>query len=362
MDPVLAHELRNPLAPIRNGLQLLKLTSDPSIAGEAIAVMERQLNQMVRLVDDLLDINRINRNKLELRKTRVDLASIVQCALETARPQIEAKGHKLTITLPSSPVYLDGDLTRLAQVFCNLLNNSAKYTESGGLISLTAQTEGDEVSVTVRDNGIGIPADSLPSLFAMFSQVDRNLERAEGGLGIGLALVQGLVDAHCGRVSAQSDGPGHGSTFIVHLPIAKTEAHVEHLSQLECKMIANHKILVVDDNRDAASSLAMLLRVMGNETRAAHDGLQALELAEAFRPDLIIMDIGMPKLNGYDTCRRIRDTPWGKGILLVAVTGWNQEEDRRRSKDAGFDHHIVKPIDSAALRRLITDGLECRSL
>ena len=318
-------------------------------------MMERQLGQLVRLVDDLLDISRITRNKLEMRKARIDLWSVVQSAIETARPQIEARGHKLTVTLPPQPVYLDGDLTRLAQVFWNLLNNSAKYTEPGGQIRLTAERQGGETVVTVQDNGIGVPAASLPGLFEMFSQVDRSLERAEGGLGIGLALVKGLTEAHGGSVAVRSEGVGHGCTFVVRLPVAQDNAPPE---KREMHQVATsgpkRRILVVDDNWDGAASLAMLLTVMGNDTRTAHDGLEGVEMAEAFRPDLIVLDIGLPKLNGYDACRRIREQPWGKGILIAAVTGWGQEEDRRRSQEAGFDHHLIKPVGADALEALLT--------
>ena len=352
----LAHELRNPLAPLRNGLQLIRLTPDRATREQAREMMDRQLGQMVRLVDDLLDISRISRNRLELRKARIDLRAVVQSAIETARPQIEASGHELTVTLPPQPVYLDGDLTRLAQVFWNLLNNSAKYTEPGGRISLTAELQGGEAVVTVQDNGIGIPAESLPGLFKIFSQVDRSLERAQGGLGIGLALVKGLTEAHGGRVEVRSEGVGHGCTFIVRLAVAEGEAPAdERQPDAVARPGLKHRILVVDDNRDGAASLAMLLTVMGNDTRTAHDGLEGVEQAEAFRPDLIVLDIGLPKLNGYNACQRIREKPWAKNTLIIAATGWSQDEDRRRSKEAGFDYHLVKPVDAAELHRLLAE-------
>jgi PAS domain S-box-containing protein len=353
----LAHELRNPLAPIRNGLQIIRLTPDRAAREQTREMMERQLGQMVRLVDDLLDISRITRNKLEMRKARIDLSGVVQSAVETARPQVEAKGHTLTVTLPPQPVYLDGDLTRLAQVFWNLLHNAAKYTEPGGRISLTAEVRGGEAVVTVQDNGIGVPASSLPRLFEMFSQVDRSLERAEGGLGIGLALVKGLTEAHGGSVEVRSEGVGHGSSFVVRLPVAPDNAAPERRAAHDVAQPGpRHRILVVDDNRDGAASLAMLLTVLGNDTRTAHDGLEGVEMAGAFRPDLIVLDIGLPKLNGYDACRRIREQPWAKDIIIVAATGWGQEEDRRRSAEAGFDHHLVKPVDAAEVVRLLAKG------
>lgn len=351
----LAHELRNPLAPIRNGLQLLKLTTDPTTWQQARGMMERQLGQMVRLVDDLLDISRITRNKLELRKAPVELWAVVQSAVETARPQIEANGHTLTVTLPPQPIHLDADLTRLAQVFWNLLNNSAKYTESGGRIALTAELKDGEAVVTVQDNGIGVPAESLPNLFEIFSQVDRSLERAQGGLGIGLALVKGLTEAHGGMVEALSEGVGQGCTFIVRLPVSEAKPTANGPQADAMQPAPKGRILVVDDNRDGAASLAMLLTVMGNDTRTAHDGLEGIELAEAFRPALIVLDIGLPKLNGYDACRRIREKEWAKDTLIVAATGWGQDEDRRRSKEAGFDHHLVKPVDAAELNRLLAE-------
>jgi PAS domain S-box-containing protein len=264
----LAHELRNPLAPIRNGLQIIRLTPDRAAREQAREMMERQLGLLVRLVDDLLDISRITRDKLEMRKARIDLWGVLQSAIETARPQIDARGHKLTVTLPPKPVYLDGDLTRLAQVFWNLLNNSAKYTEPGGHITLAAELHGGEAVVTVQDNGVGLPAASLPRLFEMFSQIDRSLERAEGGLGIGLALVKGLIEAHGGSVQARSEGVDHGSTFVVHLPVAQDDALPEKKQTPDvAKSVRRYRILVVDDNQDGAASLAMLLTVMGNDTR-----------------------------------------------------------------------------------------------
>ncbi len=352
----LAHELRNPLAPIRNGLQVLRLSDKRPAREQAREMMERQLGQLVRLVDDLLDISRISRDRLELRQARIPLASVVENAVETARPFIDSKGHALMVILPPRPVYLDADLTRLAQVFWNLLSNSAKYTDPGGLIELSAQLDGNELMVTVRDTGIGIPADALPDLFTLFSQVDHSLERSQGGLGIGLALVKGLVEMHGGSVAAHSAGVGQGSKFVVRLPVAPGPPKDE--TPMADAPSAGHprrRVLVVDDNRDSAASLAMMLSLVGHDTRTAHDGLEALELAEAFRPDVMLLDIGLPKLNGYDSCRRIRERPWGKNIFIVAVTGWGQEDDRRRSQQAGFDQHMVKPIDFDNLEKLMAE-------
>jgi PAS domain S-box-containing protein len=350
----LAHELRNPLAPIRTGLQVLRLAKEPATAEQVHEMMERQIGQMVRLVDDLLDISRISRNKLELRKARIPLASVIDNAVETARPHIDAKGQTLTVTLPPQPVYLDADLTRLAQVFWNLLNNSAKYTDPGGRIELSAERQDSAVIVTVRDTGIGIPSEALGRLFTIFAQVDQSLERSQGGLGIGLALVKGLVEMHGGTIEAHSAGTGQGSTFIVRLPAAPDPPQAEKPLTAPGRAEADRRrVLVVDDNRDAAASLAMMLSLMGHDIRTAQDGLEAVELAEAFVPDVLLLDIGLPKLNGYDACRRIREQPWGKNIFIVAVTGWGQEEDRRRSQEAGFDQHLVKPVDQAPLERLL---------
>ena len=354
----LAHELRNPLAPIRNGLQVLRLAGGGGgMADEARSMMERQLSQMVRLVDDLLDVSRITRNKLELRKERVSLAAVINSAVETSRPLIEQARHTFSLTLPSAPVYLDADLTRLAQVFSNLLNNAAKYTEPSGRISLTGELSGAEVVVQVRDSGLGIPADALPRIFEMFSQVDRNMERAQGGLGIGLTLVRRLVEMHGGTVEARSDGPGRGSQFVVRLPVAKSVAQLTS-SQGDDGLSASAKrrILVVDDNYDSATSLSMMLSLMGHETYNVHDGLAAVEAAEKFRPDMILLDIGLPKLNGDDACRRIRELPGSKSMVIVALTGWGQDEDRRRSHEAGFDHHLVKPVEINALQTLLRES------
>jgi CheY-like chemotaxis protein len=315
-------------------------------------MMERQLGQLVRLVDDLLDISRITRNRLELRKSRTDLHAVLENAVETARPLIASSGHSLTIKLPLEPVYLEADLTRLAQVFWNLLNNSAKYTEPGGHIWLTTEQEGQEVVVTVRDTGIGIPRELQPRLFELFSQLDQSLERSQGGLGIGLALVKGLTEMHGGTVSVKSQGRNQGTSFVVRLPLATLEQTQEEPRVEQNKY---EQVLVVDDNRDGAASLAMFLSILGNDTRTAHDGLDAVELAEAFRPDAIVLDIGLPRLNGYDACRRIRSQPWGKDMMIVAATGWGQDEDRLRTAEAGFDHHLVKPIEPTVLQELLAE-------
>jgi CheY-like chemotaxis protein len=308
----------------------------------------------------LLDISRISRNKMELRRSRVLLADVISGAVEIARPMIEAAEHELSVSLPPEPIYLHADLTRLAQVFGNLLTNSAKYTPNGGRIWIVAEPRGEDVSVSVRDNGIGIPAEALPTIFDMFSQVDRSIERDTGGLGIGLALVKGLVEMHGGTVCATSAGPGLGSTFTVRLSMLRSSSRSPRMLPIDAEVLAfapKRRILVVDDNRDAARSMAEVLRLRGNDTRTAHDGVQALEVAEEFRPDAVLIDVGMPRLNGYDATRRIRQRPWGRSITIIAVTGWGQEGDRLQSKQAGCDGHLVKPIELADLEKLL-DGRE----
>jgi signal transduction histidine kinase/CheY-like chemotaxis protein len=359
----LAHELRNPLAPISNGLQIMRLSGNNGAPAEqALTVMERQLRQLVRLIDDLLDVSRITQGKLSLRKERVELATMIKNAVDTISPLIEASGHELTISLPPQPIYLDADPVRLAQVFSNLLNNAAKYTESGGHIWLTAElspsaiTEGArrEVVVTVRDTGMGIPAEALPSIFEIFKQVDRSLEKSQGGLGIGLTLVKRLAEMHGGSVSVRSQ-VGRGSQFAIHLPVVSASPGPQPPSSQDERSASAVKcrILVADDNRDAAESMSMMLRLMGHEVRTVHDGVQAVDEAAAFRPDVILLDIGMPQLNGYEAARRIREQRWGKGMVLVALTGWGKEEDKHRASEVGFDQHFTKPVNAADLERLM---------
>jgi CheY-like chemotaxis protein len=310
---------------------------------------------MVHLVDDLLDVSRISQGKLALRKGRVSLSAVVQNAIETSRPLIDDMAHELTVALPEQPIILDADLTRLAQVLANLLNNSAKYTERGGHIWLTAERQESEVLVSVKDTGIGIAVDQLPRLFQMFCQVERSSEKTQGGLGIGLTLVKQLVEMHGGRVEVKSEGLGKGAEFIVRMPLAVQAsgpaAPIEKADVWAPRSAL--RILIVDDSRDGADSLAVMLRLLGHESRTAYDGEEAVTRAAEFRPDVVLLDIGLPKLNGYEVCRRIRQQPWGKGIVLFAVTGWGQEEDRRRSREAGFDYHLVKPVDPNGLLLLL---------
>jgi PAS domain S-box-containing protein len=355
----LAHELRNPLAPVRNAVEILKRQGldDPAAQG-ARAMIERQVDHMVRLIDDLLDVSRITRGKLVLKRERVELAEVVAQALDASRPHVESGRHRLEVALPEDPIGLDADPVRLAQVFANLLNNAAKYTEAGGQIRLCAAIEGKEVAVRVTDTGIGIPPEHLAGLFEMFSQVGSAQERAQGGLGIGLALSRRLVELHGGRIEARSDGPGRGTELIVHLPVlsqGQAESPALPESPAASGTRPGRRILVVDDNRDSALSLAMLLELHGNEVATAHDGLEAVELAERWRPEVILLDLGMPKLDGYGACRRIRERPWGRGLPIVALTGWGKEDDRSRTREAGFDAHLVKPV-SADLLFKVLDG------
>ena len=353
----LAHELRNPLAPLRNMLEIMKRADgNGDLPRQARETMERQVGHLVRLVDDLLDMSRITRNKLELREERVELASVIHAAVEICRPLVEGAKHEVIVTLPPEPIYLDADPVRLSQVFSNLLNNSCKYTEPGGHITVTAERHGSDVVVKVRDNGIGIPPDMLARVFDMFTQVDRSLERSQDGLGIGLTLVKRLVEMHDGFVEAFSEGPGRGSEFTVLLPALSVSEPVKSaVPTVDPRVTTARRILVVDDSRDSAESLVALLKLTGNETHIAYDGVQAVGAAEQFRPDVALVDVGLPKLNGLDVARRIREQSWGKDMILVALTGWGQDDDRHRSKAAGFDHHMVKPVDLAVLMKLLAE-------
>jgi two-component system, chemotaxis family, CheB/CheR fusion protein len=354
---MLAHELRNPLAPLLNMLEIMKRADgNGQIIEQVRSTLERQLAQMVRLVDDLLDVSRITRSKLQLRTERVQLASVIHQSVEACRPLAERAKHELNVSVPAEPMYLHADPVRLAQVFGNLLNNACKYTEPGGRIWLSAERQGSDVVVKVKDTGSGIPSDKLSCIFEMFTQIDRSLERSQGGLGIGLTLVKRLVEMHGGSVEAHSEGEGLGSEFLVRLPLFLGDPKIESPKRIvEPVLTTGHRILIVDDNRDAAGSLATLLTITGNETQSAHDGLEAVEMAAKFRPAVVLLDIGLPKLNGHDVCRRIREQPWGDKMVLVALTGWGQDEDRRQSKDAGFDYHMVKPLEFAALMSLLAE-------
>ena len=353
---VLAHELRNPLAPMRNALAILKRSEANSMLNEqARRTMERQLSHMVRLVDDLLDLSRINSDKLELQRQPVALSEVISQAVETVRPMIAAAGHELAIDLPEELMQLNADTVRLSQAFSNLLNNACKYTNPGGHISLSATHENGHVVVAIRDDGVGIPADLSPKIFDMFTQANHGLERHYGGLGIGLALVKRLVEMHDGEVTAGANPVGPGSEFRVTLPLLATAMTVEAptYSSTVSSAEAPLSVLVVDDNMDSAESLSMLLQLLGNNVSSAYDGEQALEMANELKPDVVLLDIGLPKLNGYEVAKRIRLEPWGRNAILIAITGWGQAEDKALSREAGFDHHLVKPVDPDALTTLI---------
>jgi signal transduction histidine kinase/CheY-like chemotaxis protein len=351
----LAHELRNPLAPIRNSTNLLKAkgSSAPTDVW-AREIIDRQSAHMARLLDDLLDVARISRGKLELRKQRSSLRAAIESALETSRPAVELSRHSLVVDLPAETIMLDGDPVRLSQMFANLLTNAAKYTDPGGRIVLAARREGAAVTVTVSDNGIGIAPEMLERIFEIFTQATPALQRSQGGLGIGLFLVKALVEMHGGSIRARSAGAGRGSEFTVRLPVAAFPGHAEIPARPASQSPKALRVLVVDDNRDAAESLASLLRAMGNEVMTVFDGLQAVDAAATFRPDIAVIDIGMPRLNGYDAVRRIREAEKGRRMVAVALTGWGQEEDRKRSLQAGFDRHLTKPVTEDQLAEILT--------
>ncbi|WP_170162388.1 PAS domain-containing protein [Caldimonas tepidiphila] len=356
----LAHELRNPLAPVRNGLQILRLSAaGGSVPPKALEMMERQIGQMVHLIDDLLDVSRISRGKIQLRRERLTLRSVLDSAVEASRPAIEAGRHELSLRLPSDPIPLDADPTRLSQVVSNLLNNAAKYTPDGGRIELSAAAEGGEVVVRVKDNGVGIAPEMLPKVFEMFTQVGRTLDRAQGGLGIGLSISRRLVEMHEGTLEAESRGPGRGAVFTLRLPLTEEAKAPERRSAGSAAVVpakgnANaRRVLVVDDNADAADSLALMLGLFGYENRTAYDGPQALDAAHEFAPAVVFCDIGMPGMDGYEVARRFRRDPALAQTLLVALTGWGSDEDKRQAREAGFDMHLTKPVKVTAVQEIV---------
>jgi two-component system CheB/CheR fusion protein len=352
----LAHELRNPLAPIRNAVRILQAqgSSDPDLVRNR-AVIERQVTHMARLLEDLLDISRIAQGKLELRRDLVPLANVIESAIETSRPVIEACGHTLEVSLSGEALEVDADPVLLAQVFGNLFTNAAKYTERGGRITVAARQEGMEAVVSVKDTGIGIAPDMLGRLFEMFSQAQPAMKRSQGGLGIGLSLAKGIVELHGGRIQAKSAGANRGSEFIVRLPLPLAEFVARERAEVPSPAMIrlSRRVLVVDDNRDSADTLSTLLEVLGCEVAVAYEGEEALKVAATFKPDAVLLDLGMPRMNGFETCERMRAEPWGSAICIIAVTGWGQEEDRRRTKEAGFDAHLVKPADPGKLTELL---------
>jgi signal transduction histidine kinase len=351
---LLAHELRNPLAPIRTAVAILQQpTADAEARARAREMMARQISHMVRLIDDLLDVSRISKGKIELRREKVQLAAVLTTAVETSRPLIDSNRHELTVNVPDQTVWLDADPTRLGQVVSNLLNNSAKFTPEGGRIRLSAAVEGSTAVIRVADNGSGIAPDVLPRMWEMFAQADRTIGRSHGGLGIGLTLVRRLVEMHGGTAEASSAGPGQGSEFTIRLPVARPPAAEAASSSESDSRPACHRILVVDDNEDGAETLATLLGLFGHEVRIAHDGAAALAVADEYRPDVILLDIGLPGMDGYEVARRLRDRDEFRATRLIALTGWGQDADRERSRSAGFDLHLVKPVDPGKLRELL---------
>jgi signal transduction histidine kinase/ActR/RegA family two-component response regulator len=350
----LAHELRNPLAPMRNVVEAMKRhTLDARLQNWSLDVLDRQLTHITHLVDDLMEASRISQGRVTLRRKPIDIVAILRAALDDVSGMIGAAGHALDVELPPEPITVDADATRLAQVFINLLTNASKYTPRGGRIVVAAQRQGAEAVVSVRDTGIGIPRESLATIFDMFSQLSPALERSQGGLGIGLALVRGLVSLHGGTISADSEGVGKGSVFTVRVPVVATPASMPaatsaHAAARSCR------ILVVDDNVDVAESMAMALGLFGHDTRAVHDGGAALQTGGEFLPDVVLLDIGLPGQNGYEVARQIRRAPWGRDLLLIAATGWGQDADRQLAEDAGFDRHLTKPVDFAILQTLLS--------
>jgi PAS domain S-box-containing protein len=355
----LGHELRNPLNPILNAVELLRRreTTDPD-SRRSHAVILRQIVHLTRLIDDLLDVSRITQGKLELRRARVELDPILAGAIDSVRPQLAAAGQRLTVHPASGPIGLDADPVRLAQVFSNLLDNASKYTARGGSIDVMIERRGSEAVISVRDDGSGIPREHLPHLFDLFYQADQSVGRTQGGLGIGLTLVKRLIEMHGGTIEAYSEGSGRGSRFVVRLPaVAPIETAAPAAAVYDAPMGASRprRILIADDNRDSADTMALLLRMGGNEVEIAYDGEEAVRVADGFQPEVLLLDIGMPRLNGYEVAREVRARPWGRDTVLIAATGWGQEEDRRRSMETGFDAHLVKPVDHDALKRLLAE-------
>lgn len=360
---MLSHELRNPMVTIRYGLHALATTAEDQVTNSTLALMNNQTDHLVRLMDDLLDVSRISRGQIQLRKERLDLTALVGQAAEAVRPLYDELGRGLQLTLPPAPIYLEGDATRLLQVVTNLLTNGARYTGDGGQVWLSLTSQDQEAILLVRDNGIGIAEEQLLAIFELFMQVDNSLARSQGGLGLGLTLVKRLTEMHGGRVEAQSEGLGQGSTFTVHLPtLPPLPPVLPDLAGQAADPSAARCILVIDDNAFAATMLSMLLERKGYDVHTRHSGRAGLEAAESLNPAAILLDIGMPEMDGYETCRLIRQRPWGKNVVVIAVTGYGQEEDKRRSREAGFDEHLVKPVEIAKLLATLTDLLDkCRT-
>ena len=356
----LAHELRNPLAALRTASEVYRIKAPPGMGLEMPqGIFDRQLRQMTRLIDDLLDVSRITRNMLMLRKERIELHWVIAAAVETARPAITYKEHTLEVQLPDDPVEFDADPVRLSQVIANLLDNAAKYTEEHGTIRLAAEVQGSTLRLRVTDNGAGMEPEVLGRVFELFMQADPSPGRGHGGLGIGLTLVRRLVEMHGGNVTARSEGSGKGTEIEVTLPLLHDQADTAHpdVHGETITLEQTLRVLIVDDNRDAAEALNVMLSAWGQTTRVAYDALAALDVAGKFRPDVVLLDIGLPRLHGYDVARRLRDQPWGRQVLIIAVTGWGQEADRQQSKAAGINHHLIKPVDPETLKKLLAEHM-----
>jgi signal transduction histidine kinase len=356
----LSHELRNPLAPIRNAVELMRRAgNDPKVVNRALAIMERQLHQLVRLTDDLLDTSRITRNTIELRQERIDLRTVLRSAIETIEPLSDAADHVLTVDLPNGPLWVSADFTRLSQAFVNVLSNAVKYTDRGGHISVAASADEHEAVVMLSDTGIGIDPELLPRVFDMFVQVNQDSSRARAGLGIGLAVARRLVDLHGGRIEAESTGRGAGTTFVVRLPLLETRYEEEPIPSVPRAMTEARRVLVAEDIPDAAEMMRLMIESMGHDVRIATDGQQAVAIATEFDPHIALLDIGMPRMDGYEAARLIR-AALGPRVLLVALTGWGQEEDQRRAYAAGFDRHVTKPAEPDVLESLIASAVVSR--
>lgn len=350
---VLAHELRNPLAPIRYGLEIMKMSADEPVSEDIRAMMHRQLSHLVRLIDDLLDVSRISRGKINLNREAVELSEALQAALEASRPLIESSKHTLSLDLGEEPLWINADLTRIAQVVSNLLNNAAKYTPVGGRITLSVKRHGNEVAIAVADNGVGISEEMKPRVFDLFTQVDGETKRSQGGLGIGLALARQLMEMHEGRIEVESPGAGEGSTFTIHLPLYQPAGRVSETEPSTPPSVPPLNVLVVDDNISSAETTAQILAMTGHKVTLAHDGPEALNTARKIKPDVIMLDLGMPGMSGYEVCRELRKDEDFRETMLIAQTGWGQERDRERTQEAGFDHHLTKPVDFNELSGLL---------
>ncbi len=353
---MLAHELRNPLAPIKNGLEILGRNPDPEKAANILDMMDRQVNHLIRLIDDLLDVSRITHNKIDLRRSVITAQSAIHSAVETATPQIEAAGHRFNLVVPDEDIWIDADPTRIAQILGNLINNAVKYTPAGGRIFLSLRLENGHAVVSVTDNGLGIDEDMLPKVFELFAQVSPSSATSQGGLGIGLALVKRLVEMHGGTISVESPGLGHGSTFIVRLPVTAAPAKVaERAKSDEKREHPPLKILTVDDNIPSAQTIGWMLEMIGHKQMTAHTGKDALEIARSAAPDVVLLDIGLPDISGYDVCRELRKDPRFEHTTFIAQTGWGQEKDKQKALEAGFNYHLVKPVNLNQLKELLHD-------